>query len=925
MKDAREDSRGAHLGVRSPNNSRNNRTIFSQPARCLWPILTKLSDDVQNATLDETIAQTSYSIVQSLNSNSCFGTKVVAQEHWVKETAVQTACWQDVPSDVLGTVVAKIGNIDVKSARLVCNDWRAAVSGNTLQLQPRALNAEQLASSFPAIRSLDLRRCKGLQDRDVEGLQHCVTLRVLCLDGCEGVTDAVLIEIRGLPRLTHLSVRNCVKLTDVGLAALSGATLQESSWHLLWSPRRQGAGFTTAADSWESQQHHFQLPRRVLQSHSGDATTPLHNPNDNQTLPSLSRGVPIHRREAACCTHETPCTCTSSSSSSMPSGSYGEGAVMQGIGGHITHPPHTPTCSPPPLQSLDLSGCLLLTERGMAAVAAGLGRSLTSLQLGGCSRLSTVTDSMLDGVGKATMLRALDLSGCTQITDAGLARLTTLQHLASLSLWNCMRVSEAGLSMLGALNQLSALSMRGCQQLGDAMLGMLGQLSLLRRLDLRACEAVRGEEFTQLSRLSQLSELNLRGCYGIIDPGLEAIGSLKGLQVLNLQECWQITERGLAHLSGLSSMMELNLQGCRNLANLPGSALPGLASLAGVTSLSLRKCDRICEGSLQCCSSMRSLKHLDISGCKLLTGASLAPLAALTSSLVTLRAQHCTGLQGPVTLCTLSSLQGLTALNLGVCMGLHGAALSPLRSVAGLRQLSLEGCRDMKGLDEGLVTLGPHTSLTSISLQGCSTLSDAGLEALGAFPALARINASDCSGISGEGCAVWVPLSTTLTSLHLQNSCCISDQGLIALAGALGGGDTKLPALQSLNLKHCKLVSDRGVAAVASALGRLTCLSLQGMVGLSDAGMAALGQLAALRELDVQFCWQFTDEGVQCLTTLTALSRLDLMYSWKVTDDALIMLRGMTSLLSLNVLGCHRLTPAGKAGVAHLLDSALEK
>jgi hypothetical protein len=30
----------------------------------------------------------------------------------------------------------------------------------------------------------------------------------------------------------------------------------------------------------------------------------------------------------------------------------------------------------------------------------------------------------------------------------------------------------------------------------------------------------------------------------------------------------------------------------------------------------------------------------------------------------------------------------------------------------------------------------------------------------------------------------------------------------------------------------------------------------------------------------------------------------------------------MTSLLSLNVLGCHRLTPAAKAEVAHLLDSA---
>ena len=59
------------------------------------------------------------------------------------------------------------------------------------------------------------------------------------------------------------------------------------------------------------------------------------------------------------------------------------------------------------------------------------------------------------------------------------------------------------------------------------------------------------------------------------------------------------------------------------------------------------------------------------------------------------------------------------------------------------------------------------------------------------------------------------------------------------------------------------------------------------------------------------------------LSALGSLSRLDLMYSWKVTDDALRVLGGMSSLLSLNVLGCHRLTPAGKAAVAHLLDGPL--
>ena len=39
----------------------------------------------------------------------------------------------------------------------------------------------------------------NMQDWDVEGLGGAGTLRVLCLDGCENVTDAVLVEV-GLKR-----------------------------------------------------------------------------------------------------------------------------------------------------------------------------------------------------------------------------------------------------------------------------------------------------------------------------------------------------------------------------------------------------------------------------------------------------------------------------------------------------------------------------------------------------------------------------------------------------------------------------------------------------------------------------------------------------------------------------------------------------
>ena len=133
-------------------------------------------------------------------------------------------------------------------------------------------------------------------------------------------------------------------------------------------------------------------------------------------------------------------------------------------------------------------------------------------------------------------------------------------------------------------------------------------------------------------------------------------------------------------------------------------------------------------------------------------------------------------------------------------------------------------CRDLPCLDEGLALLGPHAALTSLSLQGCSTLTDRGLEALSQMPSLVTINVGDCGGITGLGCAAWEPLRDSLSALQLQNSPGVSDAGLAAISLALGGAQG---ALRELNLKHCRKVTDVGLAALAAELRRLTSLTLQ--------------------------------------------------------------------------------------------------
>lgn len=70
------------------------------------------------------------------------------------------------------------------------------------------------------------------------------------------------------------------------------------------------------------------------------------------------------------------------------------------------------------LTSLGLAGCVALTHRATALVAAHM-PGLRCLRLGGCSRIATVTDACLVHVSRLTDLRLLDLAGCLEITDQG--------------------------------------------------------------------------------------------------------------------------------------------------------------------------------------------------------------------------------------------------------------------------------------------------------------------------------------------------------------------------------------------------------------------------------------------------------------------------------------------------------------------------
>ncbi len=158
----------------------------------------------------------------------------------------------------------------------------------------------------------------------------------------------------------------------------------------------------------------------------------------------------------------------------------------------------------------------------------------------------------------------LDLSN-SNITDDDLARIVKEYKnglkLISLNLSNCTNITNAGLKHLKGL-ALTQLNLSGCRTISNAGLEHLKGLALTQ-LNLSKCD-ITNAGLAHLATLP-LTQLNLSYCRQITDTGFAHLAKLTSLTQLNLGWC-EITDAGLAHLKGLA-LTQLNLIWCDNITD----------------------------------------------------------------------------------------------------------------------------------------------------------------------------------------------------------------------------------------------------------------------------------------------------------------------------------------------------------------------
>lgn len=284
-------------------------------------------------------------------------------------------------------------------------------------------------------------------------------------------------------------------------------------------------------------------------------------------------------------------------------------------------------------------------------------------------------------------LESLNLSGCYNVTDAGLAHGFSLDlpHLKVLDLSLCKQVTDQSIGrIVQNLKNLETLELGGCSNISNTSLLLIAWgLKRLKRLNLRSCWQITDQGIGHLSGLSketaegnmELEYLGLQDCQRLSDESLKHIAQgLTSLKTINLSFCISVTDSGLKFLSKMPKLEELNLRACDNISDI------GMAGLAedggcGVTSLDVSFCEKIGDQALQHISQgLYQLKSLSLSSCQ------------ITDE----------GLE------RLTKMHYLEVLNVGQCSKITDKGLEMLANeLVNLQSIDLYGCTKItpKGID----------------------------------------------------------------------------------------------------------------------------------------------------------------------------------------------------------------------------------
>jgi len=470
-------------------------------------------------------------------------------------------------------------------------------------------------------------------------------------------------------------------------------------------------------------------------------------------------------------------------------------------------------------------------KRCMASIA-----QLTTLESVDLDWCEDVTDTTVPFLRRLPQLKALFLSHCEGITDAGVISLFSDDEgddkaapfqLEILDLSWCKKITDIGIIALcnGSTirHSLRCLNISGVHLVTQgAFLGSVAaSLHRLETLNVAYCTCITDAAiaaFTSDADAAQhLTSLNLSNCPGISDHIAESLIKFVNLQLLDLSSHEELTNAVLLHTisnGGLQQLTTLNVSGVTLLTSASIHAV--LEDCPVLETLDVSWCPDVDDGAFSG-AAVVPLRELNVSWCKSLTDAALQSIASrFGATLESLELFSLVNITDDGVSAVAQTMPKLATLNVSWCRGVTDASLVTLASTAApLTSFAIAG--NAKITDEGLAALlsAKRGTMEQLDVSRCERLNGRALAALQQTDrsALKTINISFCRELSEASLLNAVRTSpifgANLQTLDLSGNRHVTDAILDALSAAACS-----TSLQTLTLSRCSSVSPNGILAL---------------------------------------------------------------------------------------------------------------
>ncbi len=254
-----------------------------------------------------------------------------------------------------------------------------------------------------------------------------------------------------------------------------------------------------------------------------------------------------------------------------------------------------------PLQTLDLSGNLYVTDAAIECIAMSCPH-MGSLIVSNCKRITG--EGLRHIINHCRYLEKLDMSGCSQLTNETVELvLPSLGCLRSLAMNKCGLVSDHAIrNWFYPSQHCTTYAQPGSPHMHRSSPSSSRSPHSSRSPSPFSSGYGRSSTGLMMIRYPNLVSLSLSGIYGITDEGIKYISEgCPGLESLILSKNTQIMDRSLYYLSkGCTNLTKLKLKGCRNLTDVGINHLASgchfLVSLDISNCLCIHKISKLAEG-----------------------------------------------------------------------------------------------------------------------------------------------------------------------------------------------------------------------------------------------------------------------------------------------------------------------------------------